>query len=284
MHTDLRFHLINVSLPKTGSTSLVSIFRRFRAAHEYAMLGTTECLINWQNGISSEMDVDAFLLSRQDVAKLEVDSCTCLHWASHRLPHLFPEARFVLCVRDCASWAISWLAYLHQEVGIFVGKESGGIGDGLERVMQDRQLYFREAGSQPSILRDRWERYCRAVMPGQKLENFTCDNRILELIPDLAPQLVRFWSRSTLNVLQNIPDERLLILRLHALESSVGRLASFVGIDEGSLTAEGGHLNKGQEASKLRDMLDPGAILDGHQDEISQVEDALSLRCSESVS
>lgn len=162
---------------------------------------------------------------------------------------------------------------------MFIGKESGGIGDGLECVMQDRQSYFREEGSLPSILRDRWERYCRAIMPGQKLENFACVNGILELIPELAPKLVRFWSRSILNVLQNVPDERLLILRLHTLESSVGRLASFVGIDEDSLTAEELHLNKGQEASKLRDMLDPGAILDGHQDEISQVEDALSLRC-----
>ena len=162
---------------------------------------------------------------------------------------------------------------------MFIGKESGGIGDGLERAMQDRQSYFHEAGSQPSILRDRWERYCRAVMPGQKLENFAFVNRILELIPDLVPQLVRFWSRSILNVLQNIPEERLLILRLHALESSFGRLASFVGIDEGSLSTEATHSNKGQEASKLRDVLDPETILDGYRDEISQVEDALSLRC-----
>ena len=249
--SDQTMHLINLSLPKTGSSSIAKIFARYRARHEFAHLSTMQRVIGWCDAFISDTDIDSLLLYRQAQEKMDVDSCTCLHLVSSRLPTLFPDARFILCVRDFPSWMVSWVATLHN-----FGVEQ------LERGIDTP-----------------WSNYCRHVMPGQSLENFIRLKKIGSIAPDIAPQLADYWCNSILNVLQHIPADRLLVLRLHDLSTSLGRIASFAGVEEKMLYQEYRHSNIGSSTTKILDIIDSTMLEVAGATATEHVEAALASRC-----
>ena len=102
-----KFHIINLSLSKTGSTSIYGIFSRLNSSHEFMNSETTETLFQWQEGKIDTVKLDKFLLDRDQKNKFQVDSSTFLHLAQDRLFYLFPQAKFLLCVRDGQSWITS---------------------------------------------------------------------------------------------------------------------------------------------------------------------------------
>src|SRR5262245_15206735 len=90
-----RIHLINVSLPKTGSTSIVGLFaRNFRASHEFLLEEATAAIRAYRDGLLDESALRRVLRDRDAAGGLEIDSATFNHAYARILVTEFPDARF----------------------------------------------------------------------------------------------------------------------------------------------------------------------------------------------
>lgn len=102
-----RFRLYNVGVGKSGTHSIAAVFARHHlAAHEPDALGTIGLVRHFHEG-ASVADIDAALLARDERLYLEVESSHLLNHFVPSLIRLFPEARFLLCLRDPWSWVRS---------------------------------------------------------------------------------------------------------------------------------------------------------------------------------
>ncbi|MEM8618691.1 MAG: hypothetical protein AAGF73_03125 [Actinomycetota bacterium] len=96
--TGRAFHLVNLNLPKSGSTSISQMFPSRRSVHEFDHHRAMEVLLDRLDGAPSG-ELDRYLLERDARATPEVDSTTFLHLAADSMPTLFPSARFVIALR-----------------------------------------------------------------------------------------------------------------------------------------------------------------------------------------
>jgi hypothetical protein len=104
-----RFHLIGVGLPKTGTTSLASLFQPFRWGDEFLFPESVERLIAWKGGRLDRDVMRRWLALRDEAGALELDSASFNHYFLDIMVELHPAARFVYTRRDAVSWADSFL-------------------------------------------------------------------------------------------------------------------------------------------------------------------------------
>ncbi len=203
-----RFHLMCMGLPRSGTTSLFTLFRRMRAANEYAEKATIEAL----TGQAPGSDLAAFLARRDRESALEMDAASFLHLAAPELVAQCPDAGFVLPVRRPAEWFESYLKMLLR--------------------WHDR---FRAKGRTPPGWMEAY---------GQRLfghfdwaEIATKDARD-QFMPSVAERFLGHWADATLRTLDALPPQRRLVLHTHDLGKRRGDLARMAGISEDLITME----------------------------------------------
>ena len=106
--------IVNVSLPKTGSTTIASLFAKFDGVHEGLHIKTTKFLMN-QNSKEPKINCyKEFLFKRQQKLNARVDSATFMHFFLPDLLDIWPESTYLHVVRDPIEWTISYLYMLTQ--------------------------------------------------------------------------------------------------------------------------------------------------------------------------
>lgn len=222
------FHVINLSLPKTGSASLARVFGNYRSIHEMAHIDSVDTLLDWREDRLCDAQLDSYLLSRDARARPELDCATFLHLAADRLPGLFPEARFAVVIRPCADWAASFLGMMLEAFGV------GGWG-----------------GNLPDV----WvRRYGRHVSPSLADLDLRSRFDVAVAGPSLAWELADYWGRRTLATLAAAPPSRTLVLGTTFLDEALESLSNLAGVPADSLYRNV-HLNRGSAAADARALL-----------------------------
>jgi hypothetical protein len=174
-------------------------------------------------GRLTQAELDAALLGRDRRLRLEVDSNQLNQRLAADYARVFPQARFVLTIREPRSWLDSF--YDHR-------LNDTPTGD-WKRIL-DRQQAGLAYPPEEAVLRELG-------------------------LPPLAARLAR-WRRPFEEVVPVVPPDRLLVLRTDEIDRSLERLASFVEIDPATLDAGRSHRNRGTTRHRVLARLDPAHV------------------------
>jgi hypothetical protein len=205
-----RFHAYNVGLPRTGTSSLATLFGRYRSATEFNEQETVEHIVAWQGGALSDEAFRDYVLRRDGEGQLEMDSASFNHFYLDILIDAFPEAKFVFTIRDCYSWINSFLSLL----------------------LRWRQRFLHQGLEMPEWMTD----YGHLLFGEFSWSGFASSEAVKASVPDLVEPFIRCWSTYNLQVLERLPPERSLIIRTHDLSHRLDELAAFIGVPRASLT------------------------------------------------
>lgn len=102
------FCVFCIGLPRTGTHSLAHMFgKHFRAAHEPKKQETIINILDWKSGRYSKSKMLRILALRDKRLKLNLEASHYLHHIVDLLVELFPQAKFILTVREPISWLAS---------------------------------------------------------------------------------------------------------------------------------------------------------------------------------
>lgn len=203
------FHVFCVGLPRSGTHSIASLFRhKYRAAHEpYA--GTTILLINELfKGKATKKQVTEQLIIRDSILQLELESSHYLYQLIPQLLKLFPESKFILTVREPRSW-------LESEINKNYKSIDGKMWSRLESLR-----YGRYENSYSNLSLEKME----GVYPVSTYLQYYIDH-------------IDF-------VLENVPEQKLLVLDTFSLKKNIGRICEFTGAEMNLLNLSGIHSAK----------------------------------------
>ncbi|NNF43636.1 MAG: hypothetical protein HKN62_11450, partial [Phycisphaerales bacterium] len=167
-----------------------------------------------------------FLAKRDRRLHLELEATHMLGWCIRDVVELFPDARFILTVRDCRSWLDS---VINQHLNF-----------NNPRLPEFRRLgdVYHGLPAEPTTPAD-------TVLAHYGL--YTLDGYL------------GYWAAHTQTVLDAVPRGRLLILRTPEIThpDSLAQLARFTGVDPESLDASAGHAYTAAKHHGVIDRLPP---------------------------
>ncbi|HYG67897.1 MAG TPA: exostosin family protein, partial [Anaeromyxobacteraceae bacterium] len=103
-----RLHVYGVGAPKSGTHSVANLFApAYRSEHEPHSALTIVHLLRLFEGRYSEAAVERLLRARDRWMGLDVEAAHYMHHVVGELVRVFPEARFVLTIRDPYTWLTS---------------------------------------------------------------------------------------------------------------------------------------------------------------------------------
>ncbi len=221
-----RFHAYCVGMPKTGTHSLAEVLRNYRSVHEPEGLFYMGIAMARAEGKLSESQLRGRVRYMGRKLWLEFNSAYFNFPLLEVLLEVYPQAKFILSIRDCYSW-------LDSTINELLAREHG-----------EMQLRFHQF-------------YADAVPKGSHQDG----DRVFKehgLMP--LDQLLRGWSHHNQRVLSLVPSDRLLVVRTYEILSDLPRIAEFLGIDPGTLDATRSHQHKAARKYGLLAELDEGYL------------------------
>lgn len=210
----LRFQAYVVGLPKTGSTSLATLFGRYRSGHEWQLSTLVGPGLARRRGDLGDEEFLRATGRRLTHPSLEMDSATSHYLYADLLCRRFPRAVFLHTVRDVRSWVSSL----------------------LDMVLRKR-IGRRMVGIPYSV----WESEYLAVMTegAYDLDPGNCgDDR-----SSLAP-LMRTWASHLRTMAALLPPDRSLRIRTRDIPHRLPEIAALVGVPASTLRADLAHANR----------------------------------------
>lgn len=226
-----RIHLYGAGPPKSGTHSVEAIFKKnYRAAHEPRRARVLETIMAEAMGWITKERRDQLWMDQMAWANLEVNSSHHnVHFISTILKN-YPEAKIVLTMRDVYSWVDSH------------------INHDINRVAEMRLTALRD-------YRFGANRY--QFHPEEKpLQERGCYT---------LRGYMAYWAWSYQNVLDLVPEDKLLVVRLGELKKSTEAIANFAGVDPDTLNPEKSHQFEGLGPNNLLRAL-PEDYLEAHVD------------------
>lgn len=217
-----------VGQAKSGTASLCGLLAtRYRAAHEPERAQLLDMILRESRGEVDEEAFRTFLLERDQRLNLEYDIAWANQFIMRHLLTAFPDAKFVVLVRNPSTWLRSIVGHL------------------ISRQIPPEVRSFLDWWFQP-------ERYPH-----------TRQDRALQArgIYSIAAYL-NAWNRHVDSCTQMLPPQRRLVLRTHELNRSYSRLADFLEVPLESLDSERGHLNRSTWSGRLDSLLDAAYVND----------------------
>jgi len=242
-------HLYGVGAPKTGTHSITKLFAsNYRSGHEAHVIQTTDLLKKRSESAISYQQLAKSLRWRDRRWRLECESAHFLGHFCDVLAEVFPQAKFILTVREPHSWLRSILdqdiknprsKYLHS--------------DALREWATLHDLYF---GRPPEQYAPREEALAEHGL--RTLDGY-----------------LSYWARHNRKVLDTVPRERLLVIRTRRISDSLDRIAAFAGVPAQTLDAEQSHANKAPEKHGLLSKIDEKYIQEKIAEHCSHVTDRI---------
>lgn len=194
--------IVNLSLPKTGSTSIAELFIGHGGVHEGMHIKSVNHILGSPNpGKPNEATKD-YLLYRQDKIQATIDSATFLHFFGDNITSLWPDSLFLQVVREPLPWLISYLSMI-MEFGIALRQNQNPA----LHIWSKRYANLQCSGLDPVQLPD-------------YLDDF---NRFTEIVDGL----LSFWNNRTLSTYSLINKlRRHSIILLPQLNESTDILAA----------------------------------------------------------
>ena len=213
--------LYSVGAPKTGTLSVARLFGpRYRGAHEGTYLEAMDYLARRRAGTVSERELRRWLRRRDVVVWSGCESSHVLCWFSDLLRTEFPEAKFVVTVRDCYSWANS---VIDQHLN--TRPASGASSDSPYTRLRD--IYYGE----------------KSTAPGDVLT---------ELGEYTLEGYLAYWSSHYAYLLDHLEPQEVLFVETKSIGTRSAEIAAFAGVPARTLTLERSHSHR---APKKHDVL-----------------------------
>jgi len=193
-----RTRLYGVGTAKSGTHSVAEMFsRNVRAQHEPEALEVIEKILDRRDGRISEPAWTEWLRARDRRLGLEVDSSHLNLDLLDFLLREFPDARFLLTIRDCYSWVNS---------------------------MFNHSLRFR------GQVDPRWVQLGK-LRAGPDAFVYAPEEYALEenKLPNLNSYFSR-WAERNSEVLAKVPGDRLLVVRTDQITARAFEIADFAGL------------------------------------------------------
>ncbi|GAB4445847.1 MAG: hypothetical protein OHK0011_27470 [Turneriella sp.] len=229
------FLLINLSMPRSATTSLAGIFGNYRSHHEYMISETIHHLLDFREKKITKEKAQTFLRERVRQAKMQVDSASFFFLAPDLVMDTFPEAYFFFTFRSCESWIVSMI-----DNSVFAHKM---IREGKHTV----DISF-------------LDRYSEYFIKNHSHAHFA-DLALLSANADhIVANLARVWGDSTLRVLialERVAPERRLVMRLSEFNRFLPRMAQLVKVPPDTLISENMHLNPDRDSRFYFRLLGP---------------------------
>ncbi len=202
-----RFQAYCLGTNKSGTHSIASMFAKYyKSAHETSHGTLINRFLDWKDGKLEEEAFQKSLLNHEKYAWLEMDSSHVHIEYVDLLVNLFPEAKFILTIRDCYSWLDSYLNHsLNYPLYESWAKLHNWRYGHAESSYSSTEKILYEAGFHP-------------------LENYFAA-----------------WTIHNQRALSFIPPERLLILRTFEITKSVDRISDFLRIPATTLDTKMTH-------------------------------------------
>jgi len=200
-----RFRAYCVGTAKSGTHSLAAIFARsYLAEHEARHRPMIQAVLDRMSGAMSDSQAETFIRQRDADVVLEMDSSQLNGPFVDVIARLFPEAKFILSMRDCYSFLDSITDH------------------SLAREVSNRWIEFRE------------HRF--GGLNHEPQERVLAEQGLFPL-----EGYLRYWTQHNEFILQHVPAERLLVVRTREIRQSIPKIAEFLGIPGDSLDAGQSH-------------------------------------------
>lgn len=221
------FLLINLSLPRSATTSFAGVFGNFRSRHEYMISETINHLLDFREKKISAGDLRLFLRNRAEKSGLQVDSASFFFLAPDAVIDTFPDAYYFFTLRPCESWIVSMV-----DNSVFAHKM---IREGKHTV----DISFLDRYSEYFI-----RNHSHAVF---------ADNALLARQAEhIVSNLARSWGESTLRVLNallRVDLRNKLVIHISDFNAAVPRFAQLARVPADLLITENLHLNRDRNSS-----------------------------------
>ncbi|MHB1529545.1 MAG: sulfotransferase [Acidiferrobacteraceae bacterium] len=219
-----------VGMPRSGTVSVADQFKdNFRVGHEPESRFLTWKIIAYKTGKMSATRMQRYLAHRDRRMRLELDSSYLNSEIVELLVQSFPEAKFILTVRDCLSWAESFANFLINKPEFLHRKE---------HIRRHMALLF---GAPP---------YSYAPY-----ENILKQSGLHPIREYLS-----YWTAHNQRVLDLVPSDRLLIVKTNEIGDSARRLESFLSVPYGSLSSAV-HSNSATALHAIMSQIEPQYLL-----------------------
>jgi hypothetical protein len=233
-----KFHVINLSMPRTGTTSFAGMFDRFPATHEFMISETIPVLLDFHEKKISAPALADFLKERDVRAAHWVDSASFFFFAPEGVIGTFPEAAYFFAVRDCESWILSMVdnsMFIHRM--IVEGSATVNLG------FLDRYSEFFISGHERALFLDK--------------------KRLTSNALHIVKELAAIWNTYTVRVAEamlTLGEKQRLVIPLKNLSYETDRIAALAGIPPSALNMTKLHINKDRDLGAVRQLLASGKL------------------------
>ena len=213
-----RARLYAVGTGKSGTHSLAEMFAgNVRAQHEPQADLLIQKVLAFHTARISRNEFAGWVRKRDRELNLEVDSSQLNFYLIDILLEEYPDARFVLTIRDCYSWLNSLLNHIMSQP---------------------------QASPEWQQLRDV---RCRAMEFSHAPQEVWLRARGLHTLDGYLSS----WAVHNQTVVDRVPAERLLIIRTHEIRARADEIARFAGLPLGSVSHEHSHAFKNSNKKDL---------------------------------
>lgn len=225
------FHAYTIGTAKSGTTSFAYMFRdSYRSGHEPDMSRTLEMILDVGHRKTRDASDLKCFVSRQDRELwLEMNSSQLNYFLLPALRACFPDARFVLTIRNCYDWLDSIVN--HQ----------------LSRPLRQE---FDETDAR------RWEQYRSMRFERNRSDLHPNAHVLLDRGLFSLEGYLSYWARHNERALRLVPNSRLLVVRTQDIHDSISEITSFLDVPRSSLNLERAHANKARARHNILDDLD----------------------------
>jgi|GEM_PF-1905670 len=249
------FLIINMSLPRSATTSFAGIFQRYRSTHEFMISETINTLMDYREGKISPARLRHFLKDRDRRAGHQVDSASFFFLAPEIVMDTFPDAKYFLAVRTCESWIVSMVdnsVFAHKMIK--AGKTTVDL----------------------SFL----DRYSKVFIRDHRHASFENLDQLRRDSSHIVSELAKFWGETSLlllNAMLKVQKEKRLIIHMEDFNQSTQAFARLAGIPVAGIHLENQHLNRDRDMAFYRKLLSEKKLTDScspHQKNVDSWFDA----------
>ncbi|HEX4793525.1 MAG TPA: sulfotransferase [Humisphaera sp.] len=221
-----RFHAFGIGAAKSGTHSIAALFGgQYASDHEAGHSAMIKATFARVTGAMTDAQADRFIRDRDKHLKLEMDSSQLHCPFLDVMVRLFPEARFILTIRDCYGFLNSVID--HQL--------ARPVSKSWQRL---RHLRFSGFGYSPH----------EKALAERGL--FTIDGYL------------SYWFRHNQMALSHVPDDRLLIVKTKQISADIDKIAAFLGVSPQTLDTQAAHAYPAQQRYGLLAKIDPKFLQD----------------------
>lgn len=213
-------HVLGVGTARSGTHSITNLFKSsYYAYHEPEFDLVIPCILEYLEGRIERATLIQKLQDHDRRWYLTVEVAHYFGEIAGELVTAFPEARFIVTIRDCYTWLQSQLS----------------------QILAARQKLSRD----PRV--EHFIRLNEARFGAHDEASYSVEEHMLREM-GLPPidALLRHWTKHNEMILREIPESRRLVVRTGDINASIGKIAAFVGVPVDALDASGAHSSKRQ--------------------------------------